>query len=239
MTDKIHNSSFDENLTYNSNNNNDSIYKIEESKEINLYTKNKKSIDDINYSDLIKNNNSFFSKMKLCENRLINDLDEFKRSKINGKICLIKMNDHKKVENDSFELIVEFISFFSVKFIFKSDYPCSPPLIIYDKGSKHPNIFDENGNVLMESIKKENWNPSIWLSTLIYSIELLISSWMKCENNCFSNYNNNNNNQNLANYLIKTKKQKYSKRNWEAYLNDYSVNYNLECDILFTNLKKI
>ena len=44
-------------------------------------------------------------------------------------------------------------------------------------------IVDENGNVLIESIKKKNWTPSIWLSTLVYSIELLISSGINTEGN--------------------------------------------------------
>lgn len=245
IADKTHNSNnflFYNNLSNlnNSNNNNSgSNNKIEESNEINIFAKNKNSIYGLNQPILKKNKNPSSGEMTLCEGRLLNDLAEFKRSKIIGKICQIKMNDYKKVENDSFELIVEFVSFFSVKFIFNSDYPCSPPIIIYDKGSKPQNIFDENGNVLIESIKKANWTPSIWLSTLVYSIELLISSGLNCENNSFSNYNNN---QNLTNYFMMAKKQKYSKRKWDAYLNDYNDVYNKECIIipeLEKNLKQL
>ena len=130
-----------------------------------------------------------------------------------------------KLYISNYELIVDdFISFFSVKFIFQSDYPCSPPVIIYEKGLKPKNIFDENGNVLIESIKRSNWTPSIWLSTLVYSIELLISSGINTENICCSNNNTNNNNQNLTNYFMMAKKQKYGKRKWENYINEYKNN---------------
>ena len=186
-----------------------------------------------------KNKNSSSIKKTLCEGRLLNDLAEFKRSKIIGKICQVKMNDYKKIENNSFELIVEFVSFFSVKFIFNSNYPCTPPIIVYVKGCKPKNIFDENGNVLIESIKHANWTPCIWLSTLVYSIELLISSGINYENNFFSNYNDN---QNSANYFMKAKKQKYCKRKWESYLKDYNDYYNKECSTipeLEKNLKQL
>ena len=146
------------------------------------------------------------------------------------------------MENNTFELIVEFVSFFSVKFIFDSDYPCSPPIIIYDKGMKLKNVFDENGNVLIESIKKSNWTPSIWLSTLIYSIELLISSETNFENNFFSDYNMNSNNQGLTNYFMMVKKQKYKKRKWDIYINECNEYYSKDCVIipeLERNLKQL
>ena len=189
-----------------------------------------------------KNKKSTSAELTLCEGRLQNDLAEFKISKIVGKICQIKIYDYKKVENNTFELIVEFVSFFSVKFIFDSDYPCSPPIIIYDKGMKLKNVFDENGNVLIESIKKSNWTPSIWLSTLIYSIELLISSETNFENNFFSDYNMNSNNQGLTNYFMMVKKQKYKKRKWDIYINECNEYYSKDCVIipeLERNLKQL
>ena len=227
----------------NSNNNNSLIPNLLEQKpEINIFSKNKKSIYASN-QPIKKPKNISSGELTLCEGRLQNDLAEFRRSTIIGKICRIKLNDYKKVGNDSFELIVDFISFFSVKFIFQSDYPCSPPLIIYERGLKPKNIFDGNGNVLIESIKRSNWTPSIWLSTLVYSIELLISSGTNPENHCFSNNNTNNNNQNLTNYFMMAKKLKYGKRKWENYINEYKNNtFNKEASIipeLEKNLKQL
>jgi ubiquitin-protein ligase len=177
--------------------------KAEENEEISLFSKDKKKIYGQNQSQ--KPKNSLCGELALCEGRLINDLAEIKKSKIIGKICQIKLNEYKRIENKGFELIIEFVSFFSVKFIFGEDYPCSPPKIVYEKGLKPNYVFDNEGNVLIESIKKVNWTPSIWLSTLIYSIELLISS----NNNCISNY------------FMQIKKQKYGKRKWDVYINDY------------------
>ena len=225
--------SSNENILHNNNNsdnNNNISSKIVIEEEKNIFPKNKKSIYGQNQLNIKKISSS--GELTLCEGRLLNDLAEFKRSKIVGKLCQIKLYDYKKnFENDCFELIVEFISYFSVKFIFEADYPCSPPIIVYYRGTKIANIFDENGNVLIESIKRANWTPSIWLSTLIYSIELLISSG---ENYCKLDYNNNFNtyNQGINNYFMMAKNQKYGKRKWSAYINECNEYYSKECSFI-------
>ena len=192
--------------------------KAEEDEELSLFSKDKKKIYGQNQSQNIicqKPKNSSSGELTLCEGRLINDLAEIKRSEIIGKIYQIKLNEYKRIDKKCFELIVEFVSFFSVKFIFGADYPCSPPKIVYEKGLRPNYVFDNEGNVLIESIKKANWTPSIWLSTLVYSIELLISSGVNNDCNCL--YNNNC----ITNYFMKAKKQKYGKRKWNVYVNDY------------------
>ena len=150
--------------------------------------------------------------ISLCEQRIISDISECKRSKLIGFICQIKINDYKKNNNNEFELIIEFVSYFSIKFIFNSEYPLSPPSIIYNNGSKIKNIFDNNGNILIETIKKENWNKGIWLSTLIFYIELLISKEIDEEK---ADINQNN---------IINKKEKYGKRKWEDYVKETNEN---------------
>jgi ubiquitin-protein ligase len=215
------------------NNNNDSKYeKIEIEEEANLFPlqKNNFQQNQIVYKKN-KSKNSPSGELSFCEGRLLNDLAEFKRSKIIGKICQIKLYDYKKIENNSFELIIEFISFFSVKFIFEPDYPCSPPIIVYENGLKLKNVFDDNGNVLIESIKKNSWSPSIWLSTLVYSIELLISSATDNDINYLYN-NDNSSNQNLTNYFMKNKKQKYGKRKWNVYISECKDYYNKENSLI-------
>ena len=214
--------------------NNDLNYeKIDIDEEINPLPKDQNNIFPQNQISFKKNKSKSSSsgEITFCEGRLLNDLAEFKRSKIIGKICQIKLYDYKKIENDFFELIIKFISYFSVKFIFGPDYPCSPPIIVYENGLKPKNVFDDNGNVLIESIKKNNWSPSIWLSTLVYSIELLISSGTNNDNNILCN-NDDNSNQNLANYFMKSKKQKYGKRKWDVYISECKDYYNKESGII-------
>ena len=210
-----------------SDNNNYANDKIitEDDIEMNIFTKNNKCIYGSNNSPLYKKNKKYSCELTLCEGRLQNDLAELKRSKVMGKICKIRFdNNYRKIDDNIIEYLVEFVSFFTVKFIFNSDYPYSPPEIKYVSGLRPIHIFDENGNVLIESIKKKNWTPSIWLSTLVYSIELLISSGINMEGN---NYNNNYNN-NLANYFWIEKKKKYGKRNWNNYLDEMNSYYDKE-----------
>jgi len=212
--------------------NNSKYEKIEIEEETNLFPLQKNQI--IFKKNKIKNSPS--GELSFCEGRLLNDLAEFKRSQIIGKICQIKLYDYKKTENNCFELIIEFVSYFSVKFIFEPDYPCSPPNIIYENGLKPKYVFDENGNVLIESIKKNNWSPIIWLSTLVYSIELLISSGANNDNNHSFN-NDNNSNQNITNYFMKNKKQKYGKRKWDVYISE-SKDYYYKENGLIPELEK-
>ena len=217
-----------DNRNNNINNYNFISNKNEENIDMSIFPKDKKNIFALNQSTK-KNKNISSGELTLCEGRLLNDLAEFKRSKIIGKICKIKLYEYKKNENGCYELIVEFISFFSVKFIFDSDYPCTPPLIIYYQGLKLENIFDEYGIVKIESIKKMNWTPSIWLSTLVYSIELLISSGINTEDNCLNNYNNNNSS---LSYFMKNKKQKYGKRKWNDYIEESKDFYNKNSSLI-------
>ena len=171
-------------------------------------------------------------KISFCENRIKSDISECKRSKLIGKICKININEYKKNNNGEFELIIEFISYFSVKFIFNSKYPMSSPSIVYNNGNKLNNIFDNNGNALVETIKKENWNKGIWLSTLIYYIELLI---LKETGQKLKNGNDIRQN----NYLINIR-NKYRKRNWDDYINEVNKYYeNITPPELKINLKKL
>ena len=197
---------------------------IDEDTEMNIFSKNNKCIYGRTNSPLYRKNKKPSYELTLCEGRLQNDLAELKRSKIFGKICEIKYdNNYFKIDENRIEFYIEFVSFFKVKFLFNSDYPCSPPIITYVSGLRPKHIFDENGNVLIESIKKKNWTPSIWLSTLVYSIELLISSGINDGNNYTDDDNHN-----LTNYFIKKKKKKYGKRNWNAYLEQINNCYEKE-----------
>ena len=190
---------------------------------------------DIEMSHIVTTDNNMYeniSDKSLCEQRLISDISEFKRSQLIGTTCKIKLNNYIK-NNNNFELIIEFINYFSTKFIFNSKYPVCPPSIVYYNGKKIKNIFDTDGNVLLESIKIQNWNEGVWLSTLVFSIELLISKEIEEENND-SNLNSYINNTDIV-------KDKYGKRKWNNYIEeeknnhlDYSTSPELE-----KNLKKL
>ena len=236
VNDYSENNNLINNNSNNTNFNNNIIFsnKAEENEETSLFSKDKKKIYGQSQSQKPKNTSN--GKLALCEGRLVNDLAEIKKSQIIGKICQIKINEYKRIENKGFELIIEFVSFFSVKCFFGEDYPCSPPQIVYESGLRPNNVFDNEGNVLIENIKKVNWTPSIWLSTLIYSIELLISAGVDND----SNFLHNNNG--ISNYFMKAKKQKYGKRKWNVYINEYKeynkriINY---VPAIETNLKQL
>ena len=87
----------------NYNNNNISIpNQFGLSPEINLFSKNKKSIYSINQQNNKPKNLFPGELISSCERRLQNDLSEFKTSKIDGKMYEVKLNDHKKIEKNSF-----------------------------------------------------------------------------------------------------------------------------------------
>lgn len=162
-----------------------------------------------------------------CERRIMKDLEEIKKNKKIGKICEIKINDYKRVtDTDNFYIIIEFKNYFSAKFEFLPDYPFSPPIITFHSGKKFPEIFDYNGNILLENAKKRNWTPILWLSTLIISIEILIF-------NCSRNYTEN------PSLMIIDFSKKYRKRNWNDYLQgEKSFHSNIPKE-LFKTIKKL
>ena len=158
----------------------------------------KRAISERNYPSIISS----------CERRLIKDKEELEKNENVGKLCEILVHNYKKIaDSNDFEMIIEFKNYFSLKFIFTPDYPFSPPLISYYSGVKFPYIFDINGNILLESAQKSKWTPIIWLSTLVLSIELLISEI--CKNGIF---------------IPKT--EKYGKRKWNDYLNEEKKSLN-------------
>ena len=138
--------------------------------------------------------------ISICEGRLIKDLEELKKNEKIGKFCKIIIHDYIQIQDSyNFEMIIEFINYCSVKFVFPSDYPFVPPLISYHSGNRLPYLFDSDGNAILENSKPSNWTPILWLSTLVNSIELLISEYS---------------NKNIS------KKGKYGKRKWGEYLSN-------------------
>ena len=157
-----------------------------------------------------KKSNSIISN---SERRLMKDLDEIKKNKNFGKICEVIIDDYKRINNtDNFEMTIEFKNYFSTKFIFFPDYPFSPPSITFLSGNRLQNIFDSDGNILLEIIKKSNWTPTLWLSALINSIELLISKERLNKNK----YNSKE--------IIICKEKKYGKRKWDDFLKEEKSN---------------
>ena len=75
---------FPTNNSQNNGDNNTDPIDMEKEKEINLFSKNKKSIYALNQSSNKKNKKISPGEFTLCEGRLLNDLAEFKTSKITG-----------------------------------------------------------------------------------------------------------------------------------------------------------
>ena len=145
--------------------------------------------------------------ISICEGRLIKDLEELKKNEKIGKFCKIIIHDYIQIQDSyNFEMIIEFINYCSVKFVFPSDYPFVPPLISYHSGNRLPYLFDSDGNAILENSKPSNWTPILWLSTLVNSIEILISKY--------------------SNKTI-SKKLKYGKRKWGEYLNKEKSDNNI------------
>jgi ubiquitin-protein ligase len=190
-----------------------------------FFDKNKNPKFDYKRILVEKDSNSIISS---SERRLIKDIEELKNNKNVGKVCEIIIKDYKRINDTyNFEMIIEFKNYFSLKFVFYPDYPFSPPKICFHSGQKYTNVFDSDGNILLENAKKSKWTPILWLSTLVISIELLIS---KIELN--------NNKQNSFNSI----KMKYQKRKWNDYLNEEKKNVKKDLSIfdeLTKTLKKI
>ena len=135
-----------------------------------------------------------------CEGRLIKDLEELKKNEKIGKFCKTIAHDYTQIQDSyNFEMIIEFVNYCSIKFVFPPDYPFVPPLISYHSGNRLPYLFDSDGNAILENSKKSNWTPIVWLSTLVNSIELLISKYSS---------------------ITVPKKGKYGKRKWGEYLSN-------------------
>ena len=169
------------------------------------------------------------------EIRLKKDIIELKNNKNIGKFCEIILNDYKKVENtEDFQMIVEFINHFSLKFIFQSDYPFVPPKIIFFAGNKYPFLFDSDGNIILHLLQKENWSPTFWISTLIFYIEKKVSE--QTSSLCFLDKGYNLVNDRYGKYFI-VKKGDYNKRNWNDYLNIVNIRESKDF-IQFSELKR-
>ncbi len=125
--------------------------------------------------------------------------------------------------------MTEFKNYFSVKFIFLSQYPFVPSIISYHSGTKSPSIFDSEGNIILENASKDKWTPILWLSTLVKSIELLI---LKELNNKKDNINN-------IDAMFTPRILKYGKRKWSDYLEDETALFRRDISVINELTKKI
>ena len=166
------------------------------------------------------------NQLSSAEIRLRKDIEELKKNKKIGQCCHeIILNDYKRIEGtENFQIIVEFINHFSLKFIFTSDYPFEPPKITFFAGNQYPFIFDCNGNIILNLITKENWSPTFWISTLILYIEKKIYL-----NTNPTIYNKPYNSEDYKiGKIFMIKKGNYNKRNWNDYLNSINFRESIE-----------
>ena len=91
------------------------------------------------------------NQLSSAEIRLRKDIEELKKNQKIGQCCgEIILNDYKRIEGtENFQIIVEFINHFSLKFIFTSDYPFEPPKITFFAGNQYPFLFVIKFNIIL------------------------------------------------------------------------------------------
>ena len=101
------------------------------------------------------------NQLSSAEIRLRKDIEELKKNQKISQYYDIIYNDYKKIgDSGNFQMIIEFINHFSLKFIFTSDFPFEPPKITFFSGNQYSFLFDCDGNIILDLITKEKWSPT-------------------------------------------------------------------------------
>lgn len=145
------------------------------------------------------------------EARLKNDLIEIQTKRLTTNNYKIIINDYKKDINNLnkyfFTMDVEFKNYFQIRFIFNEDYPFSPPIIFYINGIYINELFDKNNNLKLNCLNKEKWSPVLGINTILFSIELLLDTYIK-------------------NLDINTYNKKIKQRNFKTFYNQSKIFFN-------------
>ena len=145
------------------------------------------------------------------EARLKNDLIEIQTKRLTTNNYKIIINDYKKDINNLnkyfFTMDVEFKNYFQIRFIFNEDYPFSPPIIYYINGIYINELFDKNNNLKLNCLNKEKWSPVLGINTILFSIELLLDTYIK-------------------NLDINTYNKKIKQRNFKTFYNQSKIFFN-------------
>jgi ubiquitin-protein ligase len=161
----------------------------------------------------IQKSSSFSSSYILSktEARLKNDLIEIQTKRLTTNNYKIIINDYKKDINNLnkyfFTMDVEFKNYFQIRFIFNEDYPFSPPIIFYINGIYIKELFDKNNNLKLNCLNKEKWSPVLGINTILFSIELLLDTYIK-------------------NLDINTYNKKIKQRNFKTFYNQSKIFFN-------------
>jgi ubiquitin-protein ligase len=161
----------------------------------------------------IQKSSSFSSSYILSktEARLKNDLIEIQTKRLTTNNYKIIINDYKKDINNLnkyfFTMDVEFKNYFQIRFIFNEDYPFSPPIIYYINGIYIKELFDKNNNLKLNCLNKEKWSPVLGINTILFSIELLLDTYIK-------------------NLDINTYNKKIKQRNFKTFYNQSKIFFN-------------
>lgn len=174
------------------------------------------------------------------ECRLIKDLEEVEKDD-SLKDCISFYSPKYTINKETSEInmVIDFFKMFSVKVTINSDYPYVPPTVVYFGGSKHPNVFDNEGKVLFK--KTNPWTAVKGIKELIHSIMNLVycEQYERTYNVC-EDYLINEDGPFPANYpiinyynLTYNSKNKYGKRKWKEYVKESKEDY--KCMITFLN----
>ena len=55
------------------------------------------------------------------------------------------------------------------------EYPFKPPICKFKTKIYHPNINKDNGNICLNILKPDKWNPSLSISNVLLSIMVLLA----------------------------------------------------------------
>lgn len=189
------------------------------------------------------------------ETRLLNDLKEIEKD--SSIFNIIKIRDNPKYSKNEItgeiSMIIEFINVFSIKTIFKADYPFSAPQISFFSGKKLETVFDiENNKVKLILLQERNWSPIKGLKDIIRLINFQIN--LNNDNNLnlpglnfetnqneetinFINNSNNiiNTNNNTINFISNNKINTNESINSN---NNFDENYNYDMNVNFWTKKR-
>lgn len=115
---------------------------------------------------------------------------------------------------------LEFIDLFSIQIIFPEKYPFSPPKITFIQGERIDSVFDEEGKIRLDILKRGHWKPTIKLNIIINLIKNLVDS-----------------DKNFTNENIDSK-VKYKKRRWKEYVSESKHLYHHENPIFFNDIDR-
>ena len=112
----------------------------------------------------------------LATARLMQDMKEIDKYSLLGVSCGLDAEDALCVDALIFgDVGTRYESgIFTVRLKFSEDYPFAPPVVKFASEMFHPNI-NQNGQIELDILEKDNWLPTYSLTSILTSIKSLLS----------------------------------------------------------------